>query len=200
MVVEQIRALHAAGQDLRHGEVQQLNPRLTSAAVRYFGSWKHAATVAGIDYEQVEKRSERARIEKITKWSNERILERIRELAAMGEDLRSIIIRNKYPSLFSATTSRRYFGSWGLAVKEAGVNYESIKGRRRKRRGAPRGGWQRELILEAIMDVLPSPDISARRARRLHPDLYEEAVKGFGSWKAARATALKDPRKDDPAG
>lgn len=190
-VTIEIRDLNGKGVDLRHGAVQEQYKRLVSAAIRYFGSWRAAVEAAGVNYEDLRKSSEQSRLEKIGKWSDERILADIRDLQARGEDLRAVVVKNKYPALFSAAVSPRYFGNWRKALTAAGVDYDRVLSR--SPRGRPRrvDVWHAGLILEKIREMsrggenLDADDVSAR-----YPRLLRLATLRFGSWHAAVEKAL----------
>lgn len=195
-VIDEIRALEKQGVDLRHGSVQDDHKRLVSAAIRYFGSWRAAVEAAGVDYEDLRKSSEEQRLQKIGKWSSERILEEIKDLKAQGEDLRAVIVKNKFPALFSAAVSPRYFGNWRHALEAAGVDYDKVLAK--SPRGRPRRSevWHTGLILDVIRSMkaagesLDQESISSRHAR-----LMRLATSRFGSWHAAVETALKEEER-----
>jgi len=48
-IIEEIRALHAQGENIRLFFIRQANPKLLAAAYRYFGSWANALHEAGFD-------------------------------------------------------------------------------------------------------------------------------------------------------
>ncbi|MGG3446278.1 hypothetical protein [Bacillus nitratireducens] len=54
------------------------------------------------------------------KWTNEVIIDRIRELDALGVPLRGGAIQKKYNALYKALC--RLFGNWASACEEAGVS------------------------------------------------------------------------------
>ena len=126
-IIERIRELHAQGIPLNWSTVDKISPGLYRAARRKenFGSWRGALEAAG-----VEPQPARA----TESWSKEKIVRTIRELFERGEDLSQKSVAQKYPALLAAAKSRRYFGSWGEAVRAAGIDYESVK-RKRGRQG-----------------------------------------------------------------
>ncbi len=193
-VTEEIRELSRQGVDLRHGAVQQEQKRLVSAAIRYFGSWRAAVEAAGVDYDSLRKTSEEQRLQKIGKWSHERILEEIRELQSRGEDLRAVMVKNKFPSLFSAAVSPRYFGNWRKALEAAGIDYDSLL--QKSPRGRPRRTevWHTGLILDMIRSLKDAGEsLDADQISLRHPRLLRLATSRLGSWHAAVDMALNPP-------
>jgi len=147
LIASEISRLHSAGIDITQGRMEAIDSRLTSAAIRYFGSWRAAVQAAGIDYEQVAAIGKARRAEKVTKWTQERILAEIRRLHQEGEDLSPAVIRRKYLSLYATARRKEHFGSWAEAVTAAGVDYASVKQVAQRNR-RERAGWKRRLLEE----------------------------------------------------
>ena len=146
-ILEEIMQLYASGYDITQSRMEALDSRLTSAAIRYFGSWRAAVEAAGIDYEGVAALGKRRRAEKITKWTRETILEEIRRLHGAGEDLTSTNVRSKYLSLYATARRPDHFGSWANALSEAGIDYAALKkDSRAKRRGGE--DWKEQLLAD----------------------------------------------------
>jgi len=196
-VTSEILEMQQQGVDLRHGSVQEKYKRLVSAAIRYFGSWRAAVEAAGVDYEELRRYSEEIRLQKIGKWSQERILEEIRALCDRDEDLRAVIVKNKFPSLFSAAVSPRYFSNWRKALEAAGVDYDKVL--QKSPRGRPRRTdvWHTGLILDMIRSMSERGEsLEADRVSVEHPRLMRLATNRLGSWHAALELALdQSPRK-----
>lgn len=191
-VLEEVRGLSEAGADLRHGSVQQRDKKLVSAAIRYFGSWRAAVVAAGVDYEKLRESSVAERLQKIGKWSCERIVGEVRALQERGEDLRAVMIKNKYPALFSAAVSSKYFGSWREALTKAGIDYESVLAG--SPRGRPKRGeiWHGSLILEKLREMKEAGMcLDAEYASAHYPRLMRLATRRFGSWHAACKEAFE---------
>jgi len=125
--------------------MEAIDSKLTSAAIRYFGSWRAAVEAAGIDYSQVAALGRQKRAQKITKWTQERILEEIRRLYEAGEDLSSAVVRRKYLPLYATARRKEHFGSWAKAVTAAGVDYSRVK-RGAKERRRENTDWKRRLL------------------------------------------------------
>ena len=146
-IVEEIGRLHATGFDITQSRVESLDSRLTSAAIRYFGSWRDAVEAAGIDYETVASLGRLRRRDKITKWTQETIVEEIRRLHAQGEDLTSTVVRSSHLSLYATARRKDHFGSWSAALAAAGIDYAGLKqdARERRRRDPD---WTRQLLAD----------------------------------------------------
>lgn len=144
-VIQEILRLHSAGADLTQGRVEAIDSRLVSAAIRYFGSWKSAVEATGLDYSPIAAKGRKRRSEKITRWTREKILEEIRRLAGMGEDLSSAVVRYKHLSLYATARRKEHFGSWASAVEAAGFSYDWVMRASKKRRKAE-AEWKRQLL------------------------------------------------------
>jgi hypothetical protein len=176
-ITEEISQLYASGFDITQSRMEALDSRLTSAAIRYFGSWKAAVEAAGIDYEGIARVGRRRRAEKITKWTRETILEEIRRLHAAGEDLTSTNVRRKYLSLYATARRRDHFGSWADALAAAGIDYSSLKKEAQARRRTDedwrerlladyRAGEARRIKAKGAEAGPPAANARARRASR----------------------------------
>ncbi|HHW13515.1 MAG TPA: helix-turn-helix transcriptional regulator [Firmicutes bacterium] len=160
-VIDGIRQAATAGEDLSAHRMQQRHASLVGTAQRLFGSWGAALQAAGYAPDLVR----RARA-----WTDEQIIERIRQLAADGADL-SDNSANAWDSGFYASARER-FGSWPAALEAAGV--DEAEARRTVR-------WSRNRVLEAI------------RAGRRDAVLKSIALDHFPSWsEALRAAGVPD--------
>lgn len=147
LITAEIRRLHGSGSDITQSWVESIDSRLTSAAIRYFGSWRAAVEAAGINYTPVAEVGRKRRSEKMTKWSRESILEEIRRLHEQGEDLASSVVRRKHLALYATARRKEHFGSWSEAVTAAGIDYDAVKQESQARRKRM-GDWKRRLLLE----------------------------------------------------
>src|SRR5262249_47928802 len=111
--------MHKAGEDLNYATIAQAQVALLRAATRYFGSWRTAVEFAGVEYSDLRK---------YRMWTKERILDRIKELHAKGEDLSWRHVSTEVdPQLAAAATKRKHFGSWRNAIQAAGLAYGDIR-------------------------------------------------------------------------
>jgi hypothetical protein len=178
-VLERIQELHRAGEDLSHSSAKRNHQYLVVVAInnRFFGSWREAVEAAGINYEDVSKHEY---------WSKERISERIRELQAAGESLSHEDAKRNHGALVSAASSPRYFGSWGAAIRAAGLDYDDIRKINR---------WTRDKIIKTIQELhTEDKSINNSSMRRMgYRGMMEAASRpeNFGSWaEAVKAAGL----------
>ncbi len=144
-------------------------PAVYAAAERMFGSWGEAIAACGLDYEQIRK---------YKAWNREKIIAEIQERHGRNEPLNSQYIQQNNHSLYMA--SLRAFGSWGGALRHAGVDYDKIRLRRR---------WDSERVREAILELYQSgADLAAPNMRMHYQYLLAAGAKklGNGSWAMAR--------------
>ncbi|MDO8587316.1 MAG: hypothetical protein Q7T82_09775 [Armatimonadota bacterium] len=198
-VLSRIRSLSEAGGDLAPGTVAKIAPRLLSAACRYFGSWGQAVEAIGIDYSALLETAHRRAGENRSKWSRERILERIRALAEKNETLATTIVSLKYGDLYSAACSPRYFNGWAKAVEAAGIRVEQKKPGKPSKHLADLARWKANMLLERVYQIAgDGSTIDERLIRMLAPALHEATVKRFGSW--ARALEFRSSQIGDGNG
>lgn len=122
-----------------------------------------------------------------TKWSKEKIIEKIKELEKREVDLSAGHISKNFIALFTAAT--RYFGSWGEAVKAAGIDYESIKAASYAALREKLGKWSPEKVVKEIKKI---PKKELRFVYRTHFALQCAARREFGSWENALRAAGYD--------
>jgi hypothetical protein len=179
-IIEEIRRLHAAGEELNYKAVEENHLNLVRAASWHFGTWKRAIEKSGLDYEDVSK---------YQKWSRERVIARIKELYEQGKDLswRAISTEVDPPLAAAALRENSGFESWYDAITAAGLNHDEIARYRR---------WTRERVLQEILDRnkngLPMSSIAVQRH---NSPLYCAAKRRFLQWDNALRTAGLDPDK-----
>jgi hypothetical protein len=108
-VLAEIRRLHRSGESLRGKSVPV---RLYMAARRFFGTWEAAVERAGLDYQDVSG---------VRRWSREKVIEAIRELADRGASLAATDVQRRFPYLFTAAV-KRFPYSWAKALRAAGLD------------------------------------------------------------------------------
>jgi len=124
-----------------------------------------------------------------TKWSKEKIIEKIKDLYQRSMDLSAGHVSKTFKALFSAATSKRYFGSWREAVKAAEIDYESIKAASALARRQKLRKWSPEKVMEEIKKI---PEKELWFVYRVNLALHSAARREFGSWENAVRAAGYD--------
>jgi hypothetical protein len=178
-IIETVQRLEKDGVDLsfRSMMLSKYAP-MVYAAIRsnHFGSWKEALTAAGLAAEEIYR---------YRSWDDESIISEIKRLNEEGADLSSKKMDETANPLIA--TARRRFGNWGAAVERAGIDYSSVRRRRR---------WTRELVLQEIQQLRTAgADLRSGEIRHQHPALFAAACKArfFGSWTKALQAAEETP-------
>lgn len=172
----EILRLYEKGENLNYAAVAQEQVALLRAATRYFGSWRSAIESAGLDYDAIRRY-------KI--WSRDRIIERIQELHVQGEDLswRQVSLEGD-PQLAAAATKHKHFGSWGLAVAAAGLDYSQIRRYR---------DWDEATIKIKLTELhAQGADMNAKQMEESDVALITAARRQFDSWDGALTAAGLD--------
>jgi hypothetical protein len=177
-IAAEIRQRYETGQDLSYSGMTRENLPLLRAATRYLGSWQAAVEYAGLNYEDVRR---------YRSWNRERIVERIRELYAKGEDLSWRHVSLKLdPSVAAAATKKNHFGSWRAALEAAGLDYDAIRRYR---------DWSDEEVLRKVRDLYAQGEnLNAKKMEREYITLITAARRRFPSWDRTLQAAGLDYR------
>jgi len=167
------------GVNLNYAQIAHDQVALLRAATRYFGSWRAAIEYAGLNYDDIRM---------YKSWTKPRILERIRELHSMGEDLSwrhvSTVVD---PQLAAAATKRKHFGTWKSAVSEAGLDYGTIRRYRE---------WDADTIINRVNELHAlGIDLNAKSMEEYDITLITAARRRFESWDKALTAAGLDYKK-----
>ncbi|MFZ9874454.1 MAG: homing endonuclease associated repeat-containing protein, partial [Candidatus Methylacidiphilales bacterium] len=165
-VLSEVRVWKDKGEPLYANHVRLNYQELLAASIRYFGSWQKAVEMAGISYEQVRK---------YRKWSNEAIIQEIRDLHGRGVDLsfRAMAL-SQHNAMVYAAIRPKYFGSWKAALEAAGLESEEIYRYR---------SWEETDILEEIRRLKSEgADLSSKAMDESSNRLIATARRRFGNW------------------
>jgi len=175
----EIRGMFEAGENLNYANVAQDQVALLRAATRYFGSWRVAVEFAGLNYDDIRR---------YKTWSRDRIVERIKELHANGEDLSWRHVSTQVdPQLAAAATKRKHFGSWRNAVSASGLDYGQIRRYRE---------WDEQTITQRLRELHEQGiDLNAKNIEEYDITLITAARRRFDSWDRALTAAGLDFKK-----
>jgi hypothetical protein len=115
LIVQLLKQIHPNGEALSFSSIKAVDYNLAQAAYKHFGSYSAAAEAAGLPFEV------RTRETAMGKWTGESLLKALRDMHANGGDLRHATISTKHHVLY--WQARKLFGSYAIAVREAGINY-----------------------------------------------------------------------------
>jgi len=120
-IIETIKEWYEMGKDLSISQINQTHSSFSTTASNMFGSWKNAIEAAGLDYDEINRYSDRE------SWTTEKILNTIIELYNSGEDLTSAYNFKFRPTLYYAVYDDPNLGSWSKAIAKAGLDYDKIR-------------------------------------------------------------------------
>lgn len=179
-IIKRILALENIGEDLTCSHVKGIDSALVGAAISYFGNWGVALEAAGLDYSEIRKISKERRSEKVRKWSVNKVLEEIREVAKVEEDISYAFMKEKYSSLVAAASN--YVGSWKKSIEMLGFDYNEVLRKGRMARVNREKTWYRELLAER----LEKTGITTSAAlKEKNPKLHQMLMTHFKSWSRA---------------
>ncbi len=180
-ILEEVRSLHAGGEELNYGSIGENHADLMRAASWHFGTWQRAVETAGLDYGEISK---------YLRWTREMVILGIREIHARGGDLSwsKVSSGEGEPALAAAAVRVNLgFGTWHDAVTEAGLNYEEVARYRH---------WTPERVVEEIRELArKKAPLSSKMVQLNHPPLYNAAKRRFKQWDLALEAAGLDPDK-----
>lgn len=170
LVLEAIRARHAAGKPLTYMAAVREDEALTGAARKRFGSWPAALAAAGFDpAEHKAPRVARRR------WDEVTVIREIQAAHAAGHDMDAHATQLRDGSLVSS--ARSYFGGWDAALLAAGL--DPAEHRRTS-------AWSKQRVIDAIRKAHRNgADLADRTVAALAPDLYGAAATHMGGWRQA---------------
>jgi len=180
---------------LSYSRLREKEESLVETAKHIFGSYKLALKEAGYDFEKI-------RLHKpFGYWSRERIINMLQEIAMKyGEDSLSYeIVKRKDQNL--AAGARRIFGSYKLAVKEAGFDYFKIA-------KLKYDYWNKDLVIKRLGELAKEYGenyLCSSILQRKEADVFGAACKLFGSLESAVKEAgfdyeeIKRPPFGEPA-
>lgn len=112
-ILEAIKTHQGKGKAINSGAMQQDDPGLHAAAVRYFGKYDAALKSAKINPASVRRRRT---------WTPDTVLKLLKQLDRQGERLSDGDVRRNHPALYGAAV--RLLGSFTMAREKAGVKFE----------------------------------------------------------------------------
>jgi hypothetical protein len=184
IILSQLRGLHRQAKPMWSRRIRRSHSSLYSAAIHCFGSYRKAVTAAGVDYRSVQQMVP-------GRWNRQTVCRELRRLNREHEPLHHAAAETKYPALVLA--AYRYFGSYGVAIRAAGLNYERIRIR-------PMPSWDQKRVLNRLKE-LDSADsgLWKRAIRRVEPYLERAARRNFGSYeRAAKIVGISRNRLKPP--
>ncbi len=169
-IIDEILALHKAGEGLNAAHVKRVNPPLLAAVdgKRYFNSWGEAVEAAGFDYNQIKK---------LREWDKEKIIPEILRLKKDNIPLNSLYVSQNHTTLFVAACKKYHFGSWKNAIEAAGLDYNKIN------KYIDRTQWTKELILKEIKKLNSrGENLQYINIKENFHALCSAAVREFENW------------------
>jgi hypothetical protein len=162
---EELRKLQQDGVDLSSGSIRRTHRELFYAFRSRAGSWRKAVESIGVNYQAVRRGRD---------WSEQAVIDRLRELHQHGADLRTGTIQKTDVPLSGAV--QRYFGTMRRALEAAGLPYPESPSR-------VLGHWTEELVLKTLQDEhATGHDLRYRTVKEKNQPLFYAAKKLFGSF------------------
>ena len=180
-IIDELRRLHKAGNELSYNRLAVQKQALVSAAAYHFGSFRQAVARAGIDYADVLRRP---------RWTKARIVALIRQARKRGQELHWSAVTKHDGELRRAafaSLQRRLFGQWDKALQASGLEPDSIS-RYRK--------WGRdEVVNELKSRARKRSPLNSGAIQSRDPGLHAAAVRYFKSFDLALRASGLDPSK-----
>jgi hypothetical protein len=174
-IIKLIKDARRAGEELHWSAITKRRDELGKAAFaslqpRLFGSWDRALHAAGLDADEVNR---------YRKWTRETVVSELKARHRDSEALNSGAIQKEDPSLHAAAV--RHFKGYDEALLAAKIDPAKVRQRKT---------WEKTDVIKALRGIKKSgARLSDSVIRRDHPALYGAAVRLFGSFTTARASA-----------
>lgn len=183
-IITLIKQARRKGEDLHWSAVTKRGDELARAAFaslqpRLFGSWDRALHAAGLDADEINR---------YRKWTRDGIILELRQRHRDRRPLNSGAIQREDPGLHAAAV--RHFSGYDQALRAARLDPDKLRERRR---------WTREDVIRGLRQAQRAGSVSDSSVRREHSALYGAAVRLFGSFTAARASAGIQWKRRRPA-
>ena len=168
-IIAEIKRLHEANEELYYSKAEDNHLNLVRAAGWHFGTWRRAVEAAGIDYESLSK---------YQRWNKKKIVERIRELHAQGQELNwRAVSTHVDPPLAAAALRPNGYSSWRDAIAAAGLDINDF---------ARYKEWDEEKVLKEIRKRKRAGlSLFSKSLQVEDQSLFCAARRRFGSWDAA---------------
>ena len=176
-ILDTIKELKAAGNDIRPIALIKTHPGLMGSARRKFKNIELMYFQAGIDPSEIGM---------LRKWTKEKITSSLIELQRDGIDIKpSNLIENGYDGLIQA--GRRLFGNLNAAYEAAGLNLAST-GHKKKRCYR----YTKDNAIQYLLELKEKGEnISPKSLEHHHFGLYQAGIELFGStWNFYEAAGL----------
>lgn len=186
-IIREIKMIYARGDRLDLTNARKNFRSLVWASCKYFGSWKEGIRACELDYSKISL------IKVPEPRTKESVIEKIKKMSMVGENLNSNFVQLKRQALYGAAV--RIFGSWETAITSSGLDYSVIRKQRPFRR------WGRNTVVKEIISRkkrrLP---ISGGYVSKTDRGLYQAARRNFGKkgWQEALRLSGFDPRMENP--
>lgn len=167
---------------LSPANIRQAHSSLFKSAEYYFGSWRKAVELCGINYDNILLLSKESQLKK----SKQKIIEDIKVYTTRVKDKEKLThnyVYQHYPRLFKRAL--RHFGSWRKGLEEVGVDYSKIRKWTK---------WDKTKVISEILSLYETgEDLSITAAEKSHPHLVHSANTIFkGQWANAIESAGLD--------
>jgi len=184
--ISYLRELKERGEDISPRALNKNHYGLYNAVRKLFGSsWDYyeAAGLSPLQHTSLRKRGY---------WTEEKVIEQIKELDQIGEDLHLSSVKRNHIALERA--AYKLFGSWHSACEAAGFSSGKYRVHFRK------GHYTSESVIEQILQMKQKGvNLSGSAIARENPSLSAAAISRFGTWyKAIEAAGINpsDYRKE----
>lgn len=180
-ILQKLKQLHRAGDDLSYNAMCRTHQPLVSAAAYHFGSYRDAVRKAGIDYASVVRRP---------RWTKDAIVQLIKQAKRRGEDLHWAAVTRRRDELGKAafaSLQSRLFGSWDRALTSAGLDAAKISRYR---------SWDRGSIVAKLRAMSRGHQpLNSGAVQVQDPGFHAAAIRHFGSYDSALRGARVDPSR-----
>jgi hypothetical protein len=175
-VIDRLNELNKQGVEMSIRGVGAADRKLYRAILKHFKDLESALEEGGLEFVPYPRR---------LTWTEEKVIQEIGKLLALGEELSHNIVKRKHPDLVYG--AKKHYGTWTKALTMAGIDPTSVRKRPKS--------TDEELLKELRRLHKNGKPVNAWALRKINSGLATTLRARWGSHDAALRAAGLDPEK-----
>lgn len=188
-IIDKLTAFHQENPLLTHSYLLEHGNGILAMIHKYFGTIEEAMKEAGIDYEEIKRKTSRRR------WSDEYIVQEIEKIVRNKEPLNVAYIIENHRQLYRSCVE--YLGSWEKALSLVGIDYLAVKEEHKETIRQLTTLYSKKYVIAELQKMKDSGEpLSRKWIKQRSAPLYDAIYNRFGSIKKAVEAAGYDYQEE----